>query len=143
MGLGDIAAEIERPPLQIGQYLWFAPDYQGERGYTVQVVGLGRKWAYLSNCAKVDRKTWEYIDPRDYTPGRRRRIRSARCYSSQQEEEEFYRTADEWRWLRCMMQECHDPRPGVTLEQVRAAAVLLGLPPTLSIRDLRQQNTQR
>ena len=108
-----------------GQTLIFVP-FDPRRGKPVEVTveRVGRKWAYLSgHVGRIDDDL--IVDGGNYgSPGR--------CYGSWAEYEETTALAAAWKEFWLEVNRHHRCPDGLTVEQINAARMALGLPDKLS-----------
>lgn len=103
--------------LEVGQKLWYVPNYGHAREVTITTVG--RKWATFDALRRrVDVETLK-VDGGNYdSPGR--------CYQSREEYEEKVALQIAWDTLR--RQIALRSLPSCTIEAINEAWKLLGLP---------------
>ena len=92
----------------IGQELFWV-DRMRKTNRHVTVKKIGRKWVYLSNHHRIDRKTME-ADGRGYSsPGK--------CYPSQQDYFDFLNLINEWSGMKREFDGFYPPK-GMTLDKI-------------------------
>lgn len=118
----------DHPPLKPGDTLVFvASDRRDEGPYNVTVERVGRRWAYLSNCERIDLGTmWAEVGA--FGP-------AGRCYRSLAEYEEKVAVARAWQKFRTGYGISYLLPAGVTVADIREAARLLRLDINFEDRD--------
>jgi hypothetical protein len=108
--------------LTVGQTLWYVrhDNSRPSTGYEVVVTRVGRKWATLKDCGRIDKSTlWR--DGEGYAP-------PGRCWLSKDAWEQEKRVASAWDDLCRRISGAWRRRPdSVTVENIAAAAALLGI----------------
>lgn len=99
-----------------GRSVWWVPIYHPSRGSTVTVVKVGRVWATLSNGHRANVKNGVVDGGGDTAP--------AELFDS----EESWRAEVEVKRAFRILRNClpYTPPPGVTVDDIAAAAKLLG-----------------
>lgn len=119
--------------MTVGQKLYFVPrDRRVGSPRTVEVIHIGRKWATLNgeNATNNGSFTWTFgrcdkvtgiVDGKGYSsPGT--------CWVSREAYESDNLRLAAWEWLRASLQaRARPPRPDVTIDDIHAAAKLLGI----------------
>lgn len=97
---------------------WAYNDHRRGRNETVTVTKVGRKWADLDNCPRIDVKTLIADGGKYSSPGR--------CYYSEDEYKNQLAINNAWYNL-CKKLEFRSPPKDMTLEKMQQVEELLGL----------------
>ena len=105
--------------LKVGQELWCVP----ERGnpHSVTITAIGRKWATLDGGRNRVDVTTLRIDGRGYHT-------TSRCYLRESDYTESVKVRKTWEAFERSIRFILTPKVGVTVENIREAARLLGVP---------------
>lgn len=112
---------MEGKTLKVGQKLWWVPSgRRHDEQKEVTVLKVGRKWATLDNCHRID--IWMMIaDGGGYSP-------PGSCYFSREEHEKKLALSREWGRLKLDLTYKSQPPAGVTVEDIARVRELLRIP---------------
>lgn len=106
--------------LEVGQRLWYVPQCRTNNACEVEVIAVGRKWAYLNhgrrNGRRIDIETLQ-VDGRGHpSPGR--------CYSSQAHYENSCKLHKAWRELASSLP--YSPPSHISIADIEAIKKIIG-----------------
>ena len=106
--------------IEVGQKLWWVP-FEGYYGSPreVTVVKIGRKWATLSNCHRIELDSWIADGGQYSSPGS--------CYESEKVYEEAVKLSADWAKLRGAVDMMRTRPECVTSESIVQIRQLLGI----------------